>query len=194
MHLARSQSFTDVERTECNNTLQFHMYDVSYNGKLENVKASVRKAIVSQTVSLINHPSIKEVYNTIVNNQEELDAFENKAISLGYEGVILRSPDEPYYHKRTKHLIKVKRFITEEFTILDIIEGEGNRSGMAGKVVVDVNGVTVSSGIRGSHEYCKELLLNKNKFIGLQATIRHFGLTDEKSLRFPVCIDINRQE
>lgn len=196
MHLARSQSFTIEERKECDSTLQFHIYDVAFEDHiLENASALTRKELVKQYVALLDNPSIVEVHSELVNNQEELDAFEMKALSLGYEGVILRHPDMPYIHKRTKYLIKVKQFITEEFIITDIVEGEGNRSGKAGAIWIQKSsGSKVKCGIRGSHEYCEQLLENRKFYIGKQATVRHFGHTKDDSLRFPICIDINRKE
>jgi ATP-dependent DNA ligase len=112
----------------------------------------------------------------------------------GYEGSIARTINMPYENKRSKHLIKIKKFITEEFVCTDIIEGTGNRSGIAGSVEVDVERVVVNAGIKGSWKYAKELLDNKSTLIGKQATIRHFGKTPDGSLRFPVCIDINRPD
>ena len=90
--------------------------------------------------------------------------------------------------------MKIKQFITEEYVIDDILEGTGNRSGIAGTVVVYAGNVRVGCGIRGTWTYAKELLQNKLDLIGKVATIRHFGATQDGSLRFPICIDINRPD
>jgi hypothetical protein len=91
-------------------------------------------------------------------------------------------------------MLKYKDFKTAEFTIIDIPPGKGNRSDIAGRIIVDVHGAEVGCGIRGSWDYCKELLLNKNNYINKDATIRFFDWTEDGSLRFPVCIDVARWE
>ena len=193
MHLSRSQSFTPDEKKECISMLEYHIYDM--DSSTEEIAAWQRKEIIEMFVERMKHPYLQLVHSETVNNQAELDAFEEKALSLGYEGVILRSPTEPYLHTRTKYLIKVKRFITEEFIIIGVLEGEGNNAGMAGKIVIrKPSGAEVECGLRASHEKRKLMLISAKDLIGKQATIRHFGCTPKDSLRFPVCIDINRKE
>ena len=51
-----------------------------------------------------------------------------------------------------------------------------------------------SAGIRGSWQYAKAILIQKADLIGKLATVRHFGATPDGSLRFPICIDINRPD
>lgn len=60
--------------------------------------------------------------------------------------------------------------------------------------MVDVAGIQVGCGIKGSWVYAKDLLDNRLDLIGKQATIRHFGVTPDGSLRFPICIDIDRPD
>ena len=43
--------------------------------------------------------------------------------------------DKEYESKRSKSLLKHKSFIDEEYTILDVVEGEGNKTGMVGSFV-----------------------------------------------------------
>lgn len=191
MHLARTTKLTNEERIECAEILEFHIYDC-FSKISPEIPAYKRKELIDKFVSEINHPSIKIVKTILINNQDELDAFVIEAIANGYEGVILRSPNEPYQNKRTKHLIKVKEFITEEFVIIDVLEGSGNRSGMAGNISVIVDGEECGCGIRGSHKYCVDLLKRRDELIGKTATVRYFGRTEYNSLRFPVCIDVDR--
>ncbi len=58
--------------------------------------------------------------------------WDSKFLDMGYEGTIIRGPDE--YHKegrstvREMGLLRIKRFIEEEAVILEIIEGEANEN------------------------------------------------------------------
>jgi DNA ligase-1 len=118
----------------------------------------------------------------------------DKNLLLGYEGSIVRIPDSIYQNKRSKDLIKIKEFDDTEFEVLDIIPGKGNRSDIAGSVIIKVDGQPVGCGIRGSWDFSKKLLEDVKEYIGGIATVRYFGLTDEGKPRFPVLIDINRPD
>src|SRR5699024_4829390 len=54
------------------------------------------------------------VSQKVVRNLEELAAYEEQAINLGYEGVMIRSFEGPYKQNRSTvregYLLKVKRF------------------------------------------------------------------------------------
>ena len=46
----------------------------------------------------------------------------------------------------------------------------------------------------GNREYLRELLVNKNKYIGKMATVKYFNLTPEDEIpRFPYVINIDRE-
>lgn len=173
--------------------LQYHVYDTFMP---EDPLASALSRKQWLDLYAIDTPYVKIVEWEIVNNEAELKAVKIKHLLAGYEGTIIRSLDAPYINKRTKHLMKIKEFITEEYPGVDdcIVSGKGNKSDIAGAIVVNVNGVIVSCGIRGSWKYCKTLLDNKEEYRGAKVTVRHFGKTPDGSLRFPVCIDINRPD
>ena len=73
-----------------------------------------------------NFPFIKILIPEIVNSEAELLAFEEKSLSAGYEGVILRSLTSPYKNGRATlkehYLLKLKRFSDSECTIIGFEE------------------------------------------------------------------------
>ena len=70
--------------------------------------------------------------------------------------------------------------------VIDIHAGNGNWRGVAGYVTIELNdGSTCRSNIKGNKTYCKELLENKEKYIGKFATVCYFGITKDGKLRFP---------
>jgi DNA ligase-1 len=101
--------------------------------------------------------------------------------------------NKAYENKRSKSLMKHKSFIDEEYTILDIVEGEGNRTGTAGYMVFETeNGDRFKSNVKGTWEETAEMLKNKKKLIGKEATIKYFNLTPAGIPRFPYVTNIDR--
>lgn len=193
MSLARKAKPNDEELAEAAAKLEFHCYDLKDDAN-PNLTAVDRKIMLDDFIEEIGCDFIVAVDWELVTTQERYDELIAKHLEDGFEGSIARTPDSIYINKRAKHLMKIKQFFTEEYTILDIESGKGNKGDIAGRVTIDVNGVTVGCGIRGTWSHCEWLLKNRDKLIGKQATIWHFGKTLDGSLRFPVCIDVDRPD
>ena len=100
--------------------------------------------------------------------------------------------NKQYENKRSKSLLKRKEFQDREYTILNVIEGEGNKTGMAGAMVFKNElGISFNSNIKGDRDYLKEIWADKQSFIGKAATVKFFNLTpDNKLPRFPYVIKV----
>jgi len=146
------------------------------------------------TTYVINNNVIRRVSTHFVDTITHLNELYEKYINDGYEGQMVRI-DGPYENKRSKHLLKRKEFQDTEFKILDIVEGVGNKSGMAGHMVFrNHKDIEFHSNIKGDREYLKELLKNKDEYIGKSATVKYFNLTPGDELpRFPYVTNINRE-
>lgn len=190
MSIFKRTNLSDEDRNLVMKVGQYHLYDVHIADQ-PNLSNIERKKLLDKICKEINLPMVKVVNWKVAYSQEELNDILEENIANGYEGSMIRFPKAIYKHGRSKELLKIKEFITEEFTIIDILEGEGNNSGMAGSVEVKAD-IKVSCGIRGGWNFRRKLLEDKDLYIGKLATVRHFGVTPDKSLRFPVCIDIDR--
>ena len=128
----------------------------------------------------------------ICNSQAEVvERYENY-IERGYEGQMLRLNGK-YENKRSRNLMKHKTFIDEEYTIIDICEGEGNRTGTAGYMVFQTpDGKPFKSNVKGTWDETAEMLRNKSELIGKEATVKYFNLTPDGIPRFPYVISIDR--
>ena len=92
----------------------------------------------------------------------------------------------PYQGKRTADLLKRKEFMDSEFRVLDIVEGIGNRSGMAGFAVLALpDGRTFKANCLGPREYLRDLLARREDVIGTWGTVAYFRLTPDGVPRFP---------
>lgn len=191
MSIARREKMDEDQKTIAKEKLEYHVYDL-FDTNNPDLTAIERKIILDNLP--IYGKRVKKVNFDEINSLDELESIKGKHLEDGYEGSIIRTYDSKYENKRTKNLIKVKQFLTEEYKIIGINPGIGNRNDIAGSILVDVGGVTVGCGIRGSWEYSRNLLDEKSNLIGNKATIRHFGKTEDGSLRFPICVDINRPD
>ena len=183
--LARRSKPTAEDLAESAKDLQYHIYDIFFKNDPDMLFFE-RYKILSIYLSNLNNPSIVLCETIICHNEAELDAAYDKFLEAGYEGMMIRN-NVAYQQKRTEHLLKRKEFQDAEFEILDIIEGQGNRSGMAGTLLLKLNGNgdTFNSSAIGGEEYYKELLTNKDKYIGKLATVKFQNYTPAGVPRFP---------
>lgn len=73
-----------------------------------------------------NHPNVEIVEQQVVHSIEELEEAEQYFVGLGYEGIMLRSPNSLYKFGRSTlkegWLVKLKRFEDSEAIILDVVQ------------------------------------------------------------------------
>ena len=175
---------TAADLEECESKIKYHIYDciidplkkVPFTSRIESVREIVQR--LPQT--------FVAVATSIANNQAELDALYGEYLEDGFEGQMVRLPDSPYEFKRSANLLKRKEFQDEEYEILEIGEGNGNKSGMAGFAICrHPDGRTFNSNIKGNHDFLKDLLQNREAYVGTFATCTYFNLTPDGIPRFP---------
>lgn len=121
-----------------------------------------------------------------VETQDELDYLYEDYVTSGYEGQMIRIPTGVYEGKRSKFLLKRKGIEDAEFIVLDITEGVGNRTGMAGYATLDLGkGRSCTANIKGTQDFLRALLKSKKKYVGHPATVEFQNWTPDGSLRFP---------
>jgi DNA ligase-1 len=175
----------DLKQSEKN--IEYHVYDIpSVDGTFK------QRCIELDEIALDFPECVKQVETHIVKNEDEVTEWYEDYVERGYEGQMLRT-DGVYENKRSKNLLKHKSFVDEEYTILDIVEGEGNRSGTAGYFVFETkDGKRFKSNVKGTWEETAGMLKNKKKLIGKEATVKYFNLTPDGIPRFPYVINIDR--
>jgi DNA ligase-1 len=117
---------------------------------------------------------------------EQLDALCKEAVSLGYEGTMIKDARSTYKCKRSFDWMKMKPFLDGDFEIIRIEEGKGKNKGRMGKVIIDVNGVEVGLGSGWNDEERVDMWENPNKYIGKIVEVQYQELIEKTgSLRFP---------
>ena len=111
-----------------------------------------------------------------------------------WEGVILNL-DTPYECKRTKNLIKVKKFYTYDLEVIGVEEGTGRNKGTLGALVVKYKNNTVNVGSGFTDEERSYYWNNQDKIIGRVIEVKYKEITTDKktgleSLQFPVYVGL----
>lgn len=134
-------------------------------------------------------PHIKLCRTFLIHSELTEKALEANSVENNYEGGMIRNPESVYEPgvtgSRAAGLIKKKRFIDSEFTIVDIIRGQGrhyNRAVFCFKS--EVNGQDWTSACIGSGDIAKDYLDRREELIGKLATVKYFGI-DDGVPRFP---------
>jgi DNA ligase-1 len=188
--LVKKTKPTADDLKESKELIEYHIYDLPSSDK-NFIQRAYDLAILFETRSEL-HPHCRIVETYKVPSEDVVTELYEKYVEEGYEGQMLRL-DGKYENKRSKNLLKHKSFVDEEYTILDICEGEGNRTGTAGYMVFETaEGKPFKSNVKGTWDETAEMLKSKNELIGKQATIKYFNLTPDGIPRFPFVINIDR--
>lgn len=184
--LAKKTKPTAADLAASKAELQYWVYDLPHLNEGDKLTFKHRNHAVKQLIQQLKSACIVYVPTYVANSQQEVDDYLQQFLGEGFEGVIIRT-DSPYEWKRSKNLLKYKNFIDEEYTILDIEEGKGNRSGTAASIKFKTkDGKPFSASMSGTRAYVTEMWQNKKQYIGLQATVKYFQMTPDGVPRFPV--------
>jgi DNA ligase-1 len=158
-------------------------YSIRYNNLLE-----VMRENTCTCLSVLGQELIKD--------DNHFAEWTKRGNDYGWEGVMLRA-NEPYKGKRSKDLLKVKKFFDDEYEVVDVemgpfryvLDGKEHEENMLSCVMIKHKnyGVRVGSGF--TIEQRKEFFKNPKKILGKVITVQFFEETKNQdggiSLRFP---------
>jgi len=171
-------------------SIQYWIYDVPSEPGVFTKRINVLDILILKSAL----PNCCIIVPTVeVKNENDLHSYYDIYVGRqGYEGQMIRL-DKEYESKRSKSLLKHKSFIDEEYTILDVVEGEGNKTGMVGSFVFqNSDGKQFNAAPKYNWDECKALWKNRDSLIGKMATVKYFNLTPDNVPRFPYVINIDR--
>ena len=191
--LVRQAKPTKEDLRKSEESIQFFVYDFpSFNNVPFGIRYNMLKITFEDKPEYEKH--IRIVPTNHVSDQDHLDKLFSEYLTQGYEGQIVRisSDEHAVYdnvHERSLQLLKRKEFDDDEFEIIEIQEGIGNRAGIAGAALCKTKkGKEFGAGLKGSWEFSKELFENRDKLVGTLVTIQYQGFTPDGSPRFPVAV------
>jgi DNA ligase 1 len=169
--------------------LQYHVYDINLPGTFGERHANLvalAKIVDNPFIHLVETVFISTLGRSRADIEKQLFELHERWVREGYEGSMVRNANAKYEMKRVRSLLKRKDWIDDEFVLIDVLPGKGNKATMAASVTCkDDRGEYFDAGLLGDNKYCTDLLINKDKYIGKQVTIKYQNLTpDRKVPRF----------
>jgi DNA ligase-1 len=137
----------------------------------------------------INADLVKIVDRTICNsNYDEIKKYHDLYASLGYEGAMIKTLEDPYRFGRGFEVMKLKAFHDVDLEITGLLEGTGKHQGKLGSFQVIFEGVEVQVGSGLSDEVRELVWKDKESFLGRTIEVRYQEITPDGSLRFPTFV------
>ncbi len=164
-----------------------------------NTEFSARVSLMELRKDIFTSKYMSIVKQTRVASLEEFELMIKEASDKGWEGLILRKAESGYKGKRTKDLLKCKKFHDAEFTVLNTnptVKKMLNKQGLMeeveclGNVEIEYRGNIVSVGSGWSDSQRVQYFNNPEDIIGKTITVNYFEETKDSktglfSLRFP---------
>ena len=150
--LVRKVKCRPEEIAESAELVEYHIYDM-FDADNPDMPFIDRMYFLVKHLPVVDKIVVVETAKT--DTTADIDKMYGEYTEAGYEGQMVRQ-NTAYECKRSKNLLKRKEFITEEFEVVNVEEGNGNWSGYAKRFVLKMpNGTQFSSGIRGSQAKLK---------------------------------------
>ena len=143
-----------------------------------------------------NMKYIKQVKTEECAQEKNIEEFLEKYTKEKYEGLIIRNKSGLYEENtRSVHLQKLKKFIDEEFEIIDYTTpDQGKEVGCVIWICKTKEGKQFSVRPSGNYQERKKLYREAKKYIGKMLTVRYQELTNGHVPRFPVGVTIRDYE
>ena len=154
----------------------FILFDLAIPVATQTQRWKLIKLLREQFNNSLNCP-IQVISTYMINNDKEAQTITDKFISQGYEGSIFRNPTSEYkFGSRPMTMTKLKRTISHEFTITNIVAQEKD-STLGNFQCLSSKGDTFLVTPKGTEEYKRELLKKKISYKGKKLTCTFYEWT-----------------
>lgn len=159
-----------------NKLLQYWCYDIAIEDTMQDKRMNFLlsrqgncvKTFTSKEAHLNNKDRLIVLPNLDINDNDTAVRCRDTYIALGFEGLIMRKPDAEYqYGKRNQSMIKFKAVTDGKFKIVDIYPEGVKRPDIPLLLCRnDVNNATFECHLSETLDFQREVLKNKEQFIG----------------------------
>ena len=170
--------------------IQYHIYDLPdmqdrSKSFVNRFNSFARGRISAAADCLVS------VETPLIRTEEALMSYEDQCHNDGYEGVMARNIQSQYlFGYRSKDLLKVKRFLDDEYEIVDFTHGTSIELECIVFVCKTKDDQTFSVRPVGTHEERKAMYKNGASYVGKLLTVKYQELSNDGVPRFPVGLHI----
>lgn len=158
--------------------LKFFVFDIAIENMIQTRRLELMNKLLSKFGNQSN-PDVWQVQTEVIETIEQAEKQTDHWIRFKYEGGIFRDPKAFYqFGKRNYSMVKLKRFMDDEFEILDVIGGD-NSPDLGVFVCKAKNGKSFKCTPQGTHDVKREYLANKVNYIGKLLTVKFYEYTAE---------------
>lgn len=174
-------------RESKHNSLQYHIYDFANTDLIFEDRLKVLSEM-REFFDGEEHINICEHVET--NSWDEIENLHNKWVNDGYEGCVLRNPNQPYvFGKKDNRMIKVKMMEDDTYEIIGYELGLRGTEDMV-FVLKTKEGKEFKAKPKGTREDREEYMFNIEDIIGRGGDVRHFGVTPDNIPNLPIFIAV----
>lgn len=165
--------------SESREVVQFHVYD-GFGACIKATDAFVTRREALRAL-LQGIPHVYVLKSKECRNEADIREEFTRTKKERSEGLMVRWGKCEYVFKRSKHLLKLKNFTSEEFEILDVEQGNGDWKNACKRVILrlhkptkdrDGNSITsFASNIDGSLPQLEKMWVERKQVIGKMATV-----------------------
>lgn len=172
----KTVNITSEDLKKSRELVHYYIYDgYGFGLDKEHPYHERKQWIDSNIIGTYTH--ISKVEDFELKGKEDLDKHYQSLVGEGHEGAILRHKNMKYENKRSKNLLKVKPEMDSEAKIVEVIEGSGNWSGTAKTATLDWGGKVFDATFKGTQDQLRDVLKNKNKWLGKTVTFLYNDTT-----------------
>ena len=170
--------------------VQYHIYDMpSANGGFEKRYTQLEKFFHEYVSTTMFATSLILVETREVFDDNDLTLAFEYFTEKGYEGAMVRNFEGVYKQNgKSYDLLKVKKFVDDEFKVVGVKEGRGKLAGHA-IFICDINdGDTFDAKMKGPVSELKKYWDDPKLALGKMLTVQFQGYTKYRKPRFPVAL------
>jgi ATP-dependent DNA ligase len=185
--VAMDGEFQSLDRKGDN--LVYQIYDILFKNEKSIIDLSLKDRLVELNKTIIENKHVKISKELNLNTMEEIDAW---ILETGAEGIVAKDQKSKYKYGDRKCWMKYKLFLECSAQVISYNEGEGRRAGTVGAINVIPEGLQAitkcGSGFNNEQLDEMKLLIDQGKDIIVN--VKHFGITNDGCLRFPIFMNI----
>ena len=166
--------------------VEYHIFDVIDTSLTQRERFTMLSIIDKAIKRCGVEEELKIVWPELVTSEQQIDSFLDQAISEGYEGFVLRHPENLYVRKRSTNLMKYKPHQEDVYEIVGVQEEVSitgtPKNSLGAFICRGDDGTLFNVGSGPTQENRKELWRDRDSLIGKHLKVKYQALSPGKRI------------